>query len=187
MGKVGEIWGLLVNMLTGEFNVTLDDMGRISLPRRFRDILEKEKVVLTKGEDNCIWLYTASHWKELEKEIFGTTTQFSKQDLAMRRRFGPTHELDIDKQGRVLVAQSLRDYAGLVKECVVLGQYNYVEIWAENRYKAYLEASEEQFRAASEELSGRIKKERELGNYGNSSHSGTVGTNDAVSGAERQA
>ena len=173
-------------MFGGEFNVTLDDTGRISLPRRLRDVLEKGKVVVTKGINPCLWVYTVEQWKALEKTIVSTTNQFSARDLAFRRRIiGPNQELDIDRQGRILVPPTLRDFAGLSKDCVVLGQYDYIEIWAEDRYKAYLNASEDDFWAGSEEF-GRIIKERELGAYGNSPHSGVAGGDSTVPRSEGQ-
>ena len=170
-------------MFSGEFSVTLDDMGRISLPRRLREMLDTNKVILTKHVDGCLWLFTVEGWKEFEKDVFGNTTQFSAQDLALRRRYGPT-ELEIDKQGRILVGQALRDHAKLTKDCTVLCQQYYVEIWAEDRLKAYLEATEELFRAASEKVDAKKKKEKELNSYGDSSLSGSAGTDHGVSSAE---
>ena len=167
-------------MFSGDFSVTLDDMGRISLPRRLREMLNTNNVILTKHVDGCLWLFTIDGWKKFEKDIFGNTSQFSAQDLALRRRFSPT-ELDIDKQGRILVAQTLRDHAKLSKDCIILGQHDYFEIWAEDRYKAYLEATEELFRAASEKLDAKIKREKELSGNGDSSHAGSIGTDYAVS------
>ena len=174
-------------MLCGEYSVTLDDTCRISLPRRLRDVLDTNKIILTKGEDRCLWLFTVEHWKEKEITIINATNPFSAQGRYITRHFiGPSQELDIDKQGRILIPPALRDFAGLSRDCVVLGQYDYIEIWAEDRYKAYLEVSEEDFRAASEDLGARIMKERELGNYGNSSRSGFAGTDYSVSRPEGQ-
>ena len=175
-------------MFGGEFNVTLDDTGRISLPRRLRDVLGTDKVILTKGEDHCLWLFTPEHWKEKEITIVSSTNPFSAQGRFITRHFiGPKQELDVDRQGRILIPPSLRDFAELSKDCVVLGQYNYIEIWNEDRYKAYLQASEDDFRAASEELGARIMKDRDLGGYGNNPHSGAAGANSTISRPEGQA
>ena len=172
-------------MLTGEFSVTLDDMGRISLPRRMRDAFDNKNVVLRKCDDGCIWLFTVEEWKKVENDIVRSTNIYSSQDLAMRRRYTPV-SVEIDKQGRILIPPTFREYAGLSKECLVLGQFEYIEIWAEDRYKAYLKASEVQYRAASDELSARKKKEGDFGAYGSSSRSGSAGTDAAVPGAEGQ-
>ena len=179
MGKLGENWKKMFNC---EFSVTIDDTGRIALPRRLRDLLDKE-VVLVRGEENCLSLYTIEEWKKLEKLIFGSTNQFSQQDRALRRQYGFT-PVEIDKQGRILIPQNLRNYAKLSKECIILGQYEYIEVWAEDSLESYREASREQRRPVSEEISDNIKKKKDLENYGNNAHSGSAGRDNTVSGAE---
>jgi len=169
-------------MFGGEFNVTLEDTGRIALPRRIRDLLKNDKVVITKGPDKCLWMYTTSEWEKLENQIIRGTNPFDEESLALRRRIiGPNQVIDVDRQGRVSIPQELRVFAGLNKECVVLGQYNYIEIWAEGRYQAHLDASEEDFKAARRKLGDRIMRERDLG-Y-DSPHSGTAGAGSAIPGA----
>jgi len=169
-------------MFGGEFNVTLDDASRIALPRRIRDALETDKIVITKGIDKCLWLYTTNEWKKLEDQIVDGTIIFDDEDLAIRRRYGTNQEIDIDKQGRILIPPTLRIYAGLNKDCIVLGQYNYIEIWSEGRYQAYLDASEEIFKSARRKLADRMKREKGLA-Y-DSSRSGAVGASSALPGAE---
>ena len=163
-------------MLSGEFSVTLDGTGRIALPRRLRDILEKDKVVLTKGADSCLWLYSAAEWDEQEQLIVSTTNRYSARDRIIWQHFiGPKQELEIDKQGRILIPPTLRDHAGLSKDCIILGQRDYVEIWAEDRYREHLEAGKEDFKAGLEELGNRIMTERNFGSAGNNAHSGSAG------------
>jgi MraZ protein len=176
---IGENW----DMFGGEFSVTLDDASRIALPRRIRDVLETDKIVITKGIDKCLWLYTTDEWEKLENQIFDGTNLFDDEDRTIRQRIiGPNQVIDIDKQGRILIPPTLRIYAGLNKDCIVLGQRHYIEIWAEGRYQAHLEASEEEFKAARRKLADRIKRERDLA-Y-DSSRSGAVGTGIALPCAE---
>jgi MraZ protein len=170
-------------MFGGEFSVTLDDASRLALPRRLRDVLETDKIVITKGLDTCLWLYPVKEWEKLENQIVGATTPFDDEDRALWQRIiGPNHEIDIDKQGRILIPPPLRAFAGLNRECIVLGQHHYIEIWAEGRYQAHLEASEADFKAARRKLGERIKKERDLA-Y-DSSRSGVAGTGPVLPGAE---
>ena len=170
-------------MFGGEFNVTLDDASRIALPRRIREALETDKIVITKGIDKCLWLYTTNEWKKLEDQIVDGTNIFDDEDRTIRRRIiGPNQVIDIDKQGRILIPPTLRIYAGLNKDCIVLGQYNYIEIWSEGRYQAYLDASEEIFKSARRKLADRMKREKGLA-Y-DSSRSGAVGASSALPGAE---
>ena len=179
MVEIGEDW----KMLGGEFSVTLDDASRIALPRRIREALETDKIVITRGLDKCLWLYTTDEWKKLADAIVDDTSVFDDGDRRIRRGiYGPNHEIDIDKQGRILIPPTLRIYAGLNKDCIVLGQHNYIEIWSEGRYQAYLDASEEEFKAACKRLADRMKRERDLA-Y-DSSRSGSVGTGSVLPGAE---
>jgi MraZ protein len=168
-------------MFGGEFSVTLDDASRIALPRRLRDVLETDKIIITKGLDTCLWLYPVNEWEKLENQIVGVTNPFDDEDRALWQRIiGPNQVIDIDKQGRILSPPTLRVYAGLNKDCIVLGQHHYVEIWSEGRYQAHLEASEADFKAARRKLADRIKRERDY----DSSRSGAVGTGCALPGAE---
>ncbi|MCL2137918.1 MAG: division/cell wall cluster transcriptional repressor MraZ [Treponema sp.] len=144
-------------ILSGEFDVTLDEAGRISLPRRLREIMEKDKVVLTKGADICLWLFIAEDWKEEVKKIVASTNRYSASDRDIRRRYiGPAHELEIDKQGRILIASPLREFAGLVKDCYVVGQYDYLEIWDNDKYKS-CQRNENEMKERSEELSNKLR------------------------------
>ena len=182
MGKFGDNWEI---MLSGEYNVTLDDTGRIALPRNLRDELEKGQVVLTKGADDCLWLYTADEWEEQKRIIIEGTNRYSKQGRILMQHFiGPEKYLDMDKQGRILIPPTLRDHAGLAKDCIILGQINYLELWAEDRYRAHLQSSVDDFKAGLEELGAKIK---ERGNgAGYSTYSGTAGGNRAVPRSEGQ-
>ena len=144
--------------LTGEYRITLDDKGRLSLPARLRNALADSSLFLTQGMDDCLWLYPSDAWKNMLKTIMDTTNPFSSSSRNIRRRLiGPSQEVEIDKAGRISVAQSLREFAGLSKDCVVLGQFDYIEIWAEDRYRAYLAAHEAEFIAGSEELGTLLK------------------------------
>jgi len=174
-------------MLSGEYNVTLDDAGRIALPHCLREILEKDKVVLTKGADSCLWLYSVRQWEEQENFIIRTTNRYSQKGRTILQHFiGPKKTLDMDKQGRILIPPTLREHAGLLKECIVLGQYDYVEIWAEDRYRTHLEASVDDFKAGLEELGGKIMMIKDLGDGGSSAHAGIAGGSSAISGSAGQ-
>ena len=169
--------------LTGIYEVTLDEAGRIAIPRYLRTILEKNEVVLTKGADPCIWLYTAEEWDVRAEAIMERTDSDSEDDRDIRRYYiGHAHPLDMDKQGRILVPSILREHADLSKDCIVLGLYDYIEIWDKERYKAY-ECSQEEFRKKSEEFA-RMKKEGK--NAGNNARSGVTGGSDTLPRSEGQ-
>jgi len=149
-------------LLTGEYKVTLDEKGRISLPAPLRRDMNEMTLHITKGEDSCLWLFTGAKWEELvSSAIKENTDPFSRMDRSLLRRIiGPSQQVEIDKAGRIPIIQGLREFAGLSKDCMVLGQIDYIEIWDEERYKKYLINTDEEFIAASEALSGRIKRRR---------------------------
>ena len=183
MGNLGENWEI---MLSGEYSVTLDDTGRIALPRDLRDELERGQVVLTKGPDSCLWLYPAEEWKEQERLILRNTNRFSTEGREIMRNFiGPQKYLDMDRQGRILIPPTLRDHAGLSRECIILGQYDYLEIWAEDRYRAHMQSNADVLNAGLEKLGARID-ERDREDAGNNARSGSAGGDHAVPRAEGQ-
>jgi MraZ protein len=173
----------LDNLLMGDYDVTLDEAGRIAIPRNLRNTLEKGKVVLTKGADPCLWLYTAEEWVERTKDIKNNADSDTPQGRQMRRHnIGNAHLVDIDKQGRVLIPPTLRKFAGLVKDCVVMGQIDYLEIWEKERYAPY-ECTKEEYNEVSEAFA----REKGQKNAGNSSHSGITGRDNSVSRSEGRA
>ena len=153
-----------MEFLTGEFRATLDEKGRISLPALLRRGLGETSVFLTEGGEKCLSLYPSNKWNETITTIMNNTDQYSAKDRNLRRRIiGPSQEAEIDKAGRIPIAQRLREFAGLSKDCVVLGQVDYIEIWAEDRYQVYKDSSDEVYAAASEELSNTLKSKRGIG------------------------
>jgi MraZ protein len=172
-------------MLTGEYDVLLDDTGRIALPRRLRDVLGKDKVILTKGSNVfCLWLYGIEQGREMLKIVNEITNPFSERDGDVRRLLGAAQELDIDRQGRILIPPTLRDFAGLNRKCLVLGQFDFIEIWDEERYKNHWNTRNNEFKASSEELGVKIMKKRDETHAGNSPYAGIAGGNPGISGAE---
>ncbi|GHV26537.1 transcriptional regulator MraZ [Spirochaetia bacterium] len=148
--------------LNGEYKITLDDKGRVSLPTKIRAALEDNAIMLTKGEDGCLWLYPMDEWKALIQQVRGSSSPFKADSRILKRRLiGPAQDVEIDKAGRIAVPQTLREYADLTRDCIVLGQDNYVEIWNADRYKAYLDESEEEYKTASERLGAALLQEKD--------------------------
>jgi len=144
-----------MNLLSGEFRNTLDEKGRISLPAKLRGELPGSEFVLTQGVDACLWLFAPDQWNALSKKLIESTSLFAaRARLVQRRILAPAQEVEVDKLGRIAIPQSLREFAGLAKECVILGITRYIEIWDAEAYKRYLEANESEFLAAAEELGG---------------------------------
>ncbi|MDR0464278.1 MAG: division/cell wall cluster transcriptional repressor MraZ [Treponema sp.] len=145
-------------LLTGRFNVTLDEKGRISLPAPLRRILEDSRLTLTECDyDNCLWLFPTNVYMEQLKQYNMNTSLLSKKDRDFRRRIFDSHPVEIDKAGRIPIIQEYREFAGLDKNCIVLAQGDYIEIWDEERFRKCLADSREDFLSASEELGTKLK------------------------------
>jgi len=144
-------------MITGEFRCSLDEKGRLLIPARMRTEVLGNVVILTRGVENCLWLFPPEEWKIFSENLVGSTSLLQSQArLIQRRLIAPAQETEIDKAGRIVVPPTLRDYADLKKECIILGLKKYMEIWSETAYQAYLSENEAKFREAAEELGGRI-------------------------------
>jgi MraZ protein len=118
----------------GEFEHTIDDKGRVAIPARFREVLG-ERFVVTKGFDSCLQAFTLSYWQELREKV--DRLPISSPDARNLRRllFAPAQDVDIDRQGRGLIPQGLRVYAGLAEAVVFTGMGNYFELWSAERWR----------------------------------------------------
>ena len=118
-------------MLVGEFQHNIDAKGRMIMPAKFRDELG-EKFVITKGLDECLFVFSAEEWEKLDQKL--SELSLSKGRNIQRFFYGGMTECELDKQGRVLVTQPLRDYAKLSKDVVVVGLAKRVEIWNKDEW-----------------------------------------------------
>jgi MraZ protein len=123
-------------MLIGEYTHNFDDKNRVSVPSKFRKEIGK-KIVVTRGLDNCLFMYTLAEWKK----IAGKMGEMSMLGADMRgfNRFmlAGASEIDVDAIGRVLIPEYLRDFAKIKEKVVFAGVHNRVELWNENAWKEY--------------------------------------------------
>lgn len=142
-----------IGMLTGEYCNTLDEKGRILFPSKLRSELLGNTLVVTQALDHCLWLFTLEEWKNLSEKLMESASPFNaKNRLVLRRLIAPAQEVEFDKSGRLSIPQSLREYASLSKDCILLGIDKYIELWDAPTYRAYIEESEGSFQNAAEEL-----------------------------------
>jgi MraZ protein len=143
-------------MLTGEYRNSLDEKGRLLVPAKIRSAISGDQLILTRGVEKCLWLFPPAEWTKISQELMESTSLFqSRTRLIQRRIIAPAQEVEFDKSGRINIPPSLREYAELKKDAVVLGIENYLEIWDESAYASYLSATEDDFQEAAEEL-GKI-------------------------------
>ena len=123
-------------MFLGTHSPNLDDKGRLFLPARFRDVLEPG-VVITKGQENCLYVFKKEDFQVRAALLQqASLTQRSAREYG-RMFFSSAHDDTPDKQGRVTIPLTLRTYAKLTKDCVVLGANDRLEIWDAAEWQAY--------------------------------------------------
>jgi len=142
-------------MLIGEYHHAIDNKKRLSLPAKFRKELG-EKVIVTKGFEDCLVIYTAKEWDVISEKLGSLpVSQFEARSYA-RIVLGGASEAEIDKLGRILIPDYLIKYAGLRKIAVVCGLSKRLEIWDEEKWEDYRNKVEG-------EVEGFGDKLRELG------------------------
>jgi MraZ protein len=135
----------------GTYSPRLDEKSRLVLPAKFRDELAAGLVV-TKGQERCLYVFAAAEFAALTERLReAPLTAKGARDYS-RVFFASAHDEVPDKQGRITVPAPLREYAGLTRDCAVIGANTRVEIWAADAWRDYLAASEEQFSSLSEEV-----------------------------------
>ena len=131
MGLVG-LWG--------QFNVTIDDKGRLSLPSKIRSKINGDQLVLTKGAEKCLWLYLPEEWERVSSRLINGASVFSLNAQDVLRRFiAPAEEVNIDKSGRVKLSPSLMKSMGIKRDCYLLGMGERLEIWDMSVYDNFEE------------------------------------------------
>lgn len=144
-------------MITGQYRNALDDKGRIMVPSRLRSEVPGNTLVITSGIDRCLWLFPPEEWKQLSDKLMEAASPFSRRARLLQRRIiAPAQEVELDKTGRILIPPSLKETAGLRKECILHGIKKYIEIWDVEEYNSYLQVHEDEFQEAAEELGGSV-------------------------------
>ena len=129
--------GDIRKMFKGISNLSIDVKGRASMPQRYRDdfcIKGKCKLVITADKDKCLLIYTQANWIIIEKKLANLPSYNKEARFIQRLLMGYATESEIDSQGRFLIPIPLREYAGVQKKIILLGQGNKFELWAENAW-----------------------------------------------------
>ncbi|MFN2173327.1 MAG: division/cell wall cluster transcriptional repressor MraZ [Candidatus Promineifilaceae bacterium] len=115
-------------MFLGEYTHTIDEKGRLTIPAKFRGDLAAGLVV-TRGLDRNLLVFTLTEWEELAQKIAKIPISDRSARAFSRRVFSGATDLVPDRQGRILIPATLREFANLGDEAVIIGMYNYAEIW----------------------------------------------------------
>jgi MraZ protein len=135
----------------GEYQYNIDDKNRLLIPTRFRPELA-EGAVVTRGLDNCLFIYTHAEWLKLSTKLADLPLGQAKSRAFARLMLAGAMEVDLDKQGRIILPDYLKQFAGLNKAVVVTGLFNRLEIWDQKTWEAYKQGTEEQSGEIAETL-----------------------------------
>jgi len=138
-------------MFMGEYQHSLDSKGRLIIPAKFREELG-ENAVMTRGLDNCLFLFPQSEWLVLEEKLKTLPLTKATARQFVRFLFSGATECDLDKQGRITIPQNLRDYAKVDKDVVVIGVSNRIEIWSRDRWEQYMQEAEDAYEEIAENI-----------------------------------
>ncbi len=159
----GCMWGKVGNMLVfplsshpitmfiGEYTHNLDDKGRLAVPKKFRSALENGAVV-TRGLDNCLFLYTKDEWAKLAEKLANLPFSQAHTRAFARLMLAGAMDIELDAQGRAILPEYLRTFAGLKKTIIIAGLYNRLELWDEEKWKEYTKKTEETSSEIAEQM-----------------------------------
>ena len=142
-------------MFYGEYLHKLDKKNRLIIPSGFRDIIREmciEKLYITRGLDECLFVFPEGEWKSQESKF--KSMSFTKKEVRKFKRlfFSGAVEVAPDKQWRILIPDYLREYAGLSKNVVIVGVSNRVEVWDRKKWNEFYKSSKENYEDIAERL-----------------------------------
>jgi MraZ protein len=121
-------------VFVGEYQHTMDGKGRVVLPARFRKALEKDGCVLTKGQDECVFIWPTDDWEEEAERMKRLPSTNSRSRAFKRSFFTGSEPQSVDAQGRITIPHSFRSFASLEKDLAIVGVAERIEIWDAARW-----------------------------------------------------
>jgi MraZ protein len=138
-------------LLTGTYPRTLDDKKRVTLPKRVREELgEPERLYVTPGPDQCLWLYTQASLEALAEKLDQSPATDAESRVFRRLYFAQAEAADLDRAGRILISDRLIQFASLEREVVLIGVRDHLELWEARRWQQYLSQNAPRFDAVAE-------------------------------------
>jgi len=138
-------------MFIGEYHHTIDEKGRIIIPAKFREELGNS-FIITRGIENCLFVYSKENWAQITNKL--NSLPFTKKDARTFNRFfmsGAT-DVELDKQGRVNISKPLIDYANLLKDCVIIGTGDRLEVWSQESWESFFDSTKDSMSDIAENL-----------------------------------
>lgn len=128
-------------MFIGEYKYNLDEKNRIALPSKFRKLFSTGAII-TRGLDNCLFIYTTKEWNKLVEKLASLPISQAKSRAFSRLMLAGAMDVNLDRQGRIILPDYLKEFAGLNKKIIVAGLYNRLEVWDEKMWSKYQRISE---------------------------------------------
>lgn len=138
-------------MLIGEYTHTIDAKKRLAIPSRLRKELGT-KAVITRGLDNCLFIYPQKEWQKLVEKLSGLPFGEKNSRSFVRLILAGASEVKLDSLGRILIPDYLKNYAQLKKNVIIAGVYNRLEVWDKNRWDMFKQQSEKEVDNMAERL-----------------------------------
>jgi len=138
-------------MFIGEYSHNLDEKGRVAVPKKFRLDL-KQGAVVTRGLDNCLFLYTKKEWQKLAEKLANLPFAPANTRAFARLMLAGAMDVNMDKQGRIILPDYLREFAGLKKEIIVAGLYSRLELWNATKWNEYKKKTEAESNKIAEQM-----------------------------------
>ena len=141
-------------MFLGRFDHSVDNKGRVSVPARFRGQLSGE-LIITRGNDRCLYLFTQEAWEPLAAKLNALPTGDADARNLRRAVFSAAEPVELDKQGRVMIPDHLRQYSGISDNVAIIGLGTYIEIWDQQSWLALDTRIEDNVDVISSNLAGQ--------------------------------
>lgn len=138
-------------MLLGEYQHTIDTKGRVAIPAKFRGKLSAGAII-TRGLDNCLFVFANAEWEALAQKLVALPLAQANSRAFVRLMLAGAMDVELDGQGRILIPDYLRKYAGIEKRVIVAGLYSRIEIWDAERWERYKQKTED----ASDEIAEKL-------------------------------
>lgn len=138
-------------MFIGEYRHNIDSKGRIIIPAKLREELGSE-VIVTKGFDGCLSIYTIAEWNVMYQKLIKLRSTQKNVRMYIHMMTAKASKVEFDNQGRINIPANLLQMAELVKECVVVGVADHIEIWDSSKWDEYCTVASEQFEDIAESL-----------------------------------
>ena len=138
-------------MFMGEFHHNIDEKGRLVIPNKFRSELGNN-FIITRGLENCLYVYSMNEWNSLVAKL--KSLPFTKKDarIFIRSFFSGATECEFDRQGRINITSPLVSYAGIDKECVIIGANDRIEIWSDKGWNDFMAVNSSKLEDIAENL-----------------------------------